>query len=304
MPREIRDMICKEIASAAGIDITLCGDYCSYSLFLDETEFDGCIKMLHKWAPKSSVAKTAYEVILSGASYKAYWSYESKILIDPTIPLTMRFCADKGVDIFSGTSIDIRDCIMNMRVGVEMTGHLCIYEGKGDQANLVRLERELSKLCQLPRLRRVSIAVWTPLSSNAYESSMLFFERMSSVIKQLKKRVDGNISISTSRDLMRKMDYLDCIDPFDVSWMWDPPGSANEKNAKNCLAAVEERIKRLITNGVDSGDALTLVEELRVAAKQLPTAEADVWKMDDWSVGSGITKEKWLEIRNTRRWPM
>ena len=301
LPREIRDMICEQIAAAAGIHVDLCG--CS-SLDLYDIEFAGCIKMLHEWAPKSSVAKAAYEAILSAANYRGDWTCESKVIIDPTTPLIMgRRGPNGGVDVSSGTMIDLRDCVRDIGLDVEMTRHLPSYADKEDQENLLRLERELTQLCQLPRLRRFRLTVWIPCYGDAYHRPMLFFASMSSAIKQLRKRVEGNISVSICRDFILDQEPFDFIDPYNVNWMWDPSSFASAEHAKTSLAAVERRMKRLIADGVDPNGAFTLVEELRTTANALPQNKGDVVNMDDWSVGTGITKEKWLKIRKTWKRP-
>lgn len=297
LPREIRDMIYERIAFAAGISVTLCGQH-SWRIF--DEEFAGCMEMLHEWAPKSSVAKAAFKGILSAANYRGHWTSESEIVFDATTPLFMaRHYFDRSMDILSGISIDLGNCVRKIHLNVEMSRHLPSYADKKDQENLVKLERELSQLCQLPRLRRFSLTVWMPSYGDAYYRPMLFFERMSSAIKQLKKRVDGNIYVSISRDFFYDTEKTSFIDPYNVSWMWDPPSFANAKHAKTELAAVEERIKRLITDGVDPTEDLTLVEELHAAANMLPQDKNDIVGMDDWSVGTGITEEKWLAIRKT-----
>ena len=296
LPREIRDMICEEIASAAGICVRLYGHY---SLDLADEEFASCIKMLHEWAPKSSVAKAAYEAILSAARFFADWTSESEVIIDPTIPFTMgRRGFNGGIDIFSGTSIDIRDCVRDIGLNVGIDRHRATYTDKKDEENLERLERELSQLCQLPHLRRVRLRVWVPSYHEVYHISMPVFARISSAIKQLRKRVDGNLSVSTCRGLNYLMEEVDpFIDPFDISWIWDPPSLMSEENAGTDLVAVEQRMKRLIADGVDPNGAFTLVEELRAAAARLPQSKDDILKMDKWTVGTGITIEKWLDIK-------
>ena len=299
LPREIRDMICEQIASAAGIRVYL---YSYYSLELDDIEFAGCIKMLHKWAPKSSVAKAAYEAILSAARFFADWTSQSEVIIDPTLPFTMGGRGlNGGMDIFSGTSIDIRDCVRDIALNVRVDRHRAIYTDKKDEENLVKFERELSQLCQLPHLRRVRLTVWIPAYHGVYHISMLVFARTSSAIKQLRKRVDGNLSVSINRAYSYLMDDSDpFIDSLDISWMWDPPSFTSEENTKTSnLMAVEQRMKRLMADGVDTNGAFTLVEELRAAAARLPQSKNDIVRMDDWSVGSGITKEEWLEIKKT-----
>ena len=303
LPREIRDMICEQIAAAAGIRVDLFRVhlYDAHSLHLADEEFAGCIKMLHAWAPKSSVAKAAYERILSAAYYGVDWTCQSKVIIDPTTPLIMgRRGPNEGVDIFSGTSIDLRNCVGDIGLDVEMARHCATYTDKKDEENLVNLERELSQLCQLPRLRRVWFTVWIPTHHKVYDRPMVVFARMSNAIKQLRKRVDGNLSVSICREIYYLRETFDFIDP-DISWMWDPPSFTSEESMN--LVAVEQRMKRLIADGVDPNGAFSLVEELRAAAAKLPQSKDDMVRMDDWSVGSGITKEKWLEIKRTWKRP-
>ena len=300
LPREIRDMICEQIASAARIRVRL---YHHYELDLADEGFSGCIKMLHEWAPKSSVAKAAYEVVLSAADYRGDWTPRLNNVIDWTKPVFMGVRGPNGIDIFSGTSIDIRDCVRDIRFDIEMHNQLRTYTDKKDEENLVSLERKLSQLCQLPRLRRVRLTVIVPSHHEVYHRPLLILARMSSTIKQLRKRVDGNLSVLTRRDLVYLRPTPHFFGPHDISWMWDPPSFTTEDDTKTDIVAVEQRIKRLIADGVDPNGALTLVEELRAAADRLPQSKDDIVRMDAWSVGSGITKEKWLEIKKTWRRP-
>ena len=294
-------MICDQIASAAGIYVNF---YDRYSLQLADEEFAGFIKMLHECAPKSSVAKTAYERILSAAEFKGDWTSESEVIIDSTTPLTMGgFCGRGGVDIFSGTTIDIRDCVRDIGLDVEMTCHLPDYADKEDQENLVKLDRELSQLCRLPNLRQARLTVWIPVYGDAYYRPMIFFERMSSAIKRLRKRVDGNLEVSIHRDFIYGREKFDFIDPYNVSWMWDPPTLMSRADTDVELVAVEQRIRKLFADGVNPNGDLTLLEELHAAVHQLPQNKNDILEMDDWSVGTGITKEKWLKIKKTWKRP-
>ena len=300
LPREVRDMIWVHIASAAGIKVKLCGRH-SWKIF--DEEFAGCMQTLHEWAPKSSMAKAAFEGILSAAEYRGHWTSEKKIVFDPATPLFManHYHLNRKMDILSGISFDLRNCVRRIHLDVEISRHLPSYEDKEDQENLVKFERELSRLCQLPRLRRFSLTVWMPSYGDAYYRPMLFFERTSSAIKQLKQRVNGNIYVSISREFLGNRENTSFIDPYNVSWMWDPPSSAKAKHAETEteIVAVEERIKRLITDGLKPTEYLTLLEEFRAAADMLPQDKNDIVEMDDWSVGTGITKEKWLAIRKT-----
>ena len=298
LPREIRDMICEHIASAARIRVRL---YHHYQLDLADEGFSGCIKMLHDWAPKSSVAKAAYEVILSAADYRGDWTPRLDNVIDWTKPVFMGGRGPNGIDIFSGTSIDIRDCVRDIGLDIEMHDQLRTYTDKKDEENLVGLKRKLSQLCQLPRLRRVRLTVIVPSDHEVYHKPLLILARMSSTIKQLRERVDGNLSVLTRRDLVYLRPTPHFIDPHDISWMWDPPSFTSD--SESGLVAVEQRMKRLIADGVDTIGAITLVEELRAAADKLPQSKDDIVRMDDWTVGSGITKEKWLEIKQTWRRP-
>ena len=290
-------MIWEHIASASGITVTLCGHH-SWKVF--DEEFAGCMRMLHEWTPKSSMAKAAFEGILSAAEYRGDWTWNSEIVFDATTPLFMAYHYLNGrMDILSGVSVDLRNCVRNIKLDVEISRHLPSYEDKEDQENLVKLERELSQLCQLPRLRRFSLTVWMPSYGDAYYRPMLFFERTSSAIKQLKQRVDGNTKVSICRDYLGPTEGTNFIDPYNVSWMWDSPSFAKAKHDETDIVAVEERIKRLITDGVAPTEYLTLLEELRAAADMLPQDKDDIVEMDDWSLGTGITKENWLAIRKS-----
>ena len=75
----------------------------------------------------------------------------------------------------------------------------------------------------------------------------------------------------------------------------------SEDNAETTLVAVEQRIQGLIAKGVDSNGASTLVEELRAAAARLPQSKDDILKTDEWTVGTGITIDEWLNIKNEWR---
>ena len=299
LPREVRDMICWQIASAAGIRVKL---YDHYELHLANKDYVVCIKTLHDSARKSSIAQVVFEEILSAAQFVRQWAFKSEFVFNyATIPLIMRsYGPIVDIDVSSGTVIDLRDCVRDLELDVRCHRRE-IYEK--DQRDLSYLELGLTQLPHLPHLRRISLTVWIPSYIDAYHRLMPLVERVSSAIKQLKKRADVNMSISICRDFMHLSKSKDFVDCYNVGWMWDSPDPMSEENAEPDIVAVEQRIKRLIADGVDPDGASTLIEELRAAADRLPQSKDDIVRMDAWSVGSGITKEKWLEIKRTWRRP-
>ena len=299
LPREVRDMICWQIASAAGIRVKL---YHHYELHLSNKDYVVCIKTLHDSARKSSIAQVVFEEILTAAQFIRQWAFKSEFVINyTTIPLIMRsYGPIVDIDVSSGTLIDLRDCVRDLELDVR---YHRLKACEKDQRDFSDLELGLTQLPQLPHLRRIRLTVWIPSYIDVYHMFMPLVERTSSTIKQLKKRLGDNMSISISRDFMHLMNSKDFVDSYDVGWMWDPPSFTSEDDTESDLVAVEQRIKRLIADGVDPNGALTLVEELRAAADRLPQSKDDIVRMDAWSVGSGITKEKWLEIKKTWRRP-
>ena len=114
LPREIRNMICEQIASAAGIHVHL---YHSNGIYLADEGYVMCIEMLHEWAPRSSMAKAVYEEILSATPFTRQWILASEPVIDLTIPLILGGYIG-GMDVTSGTLIDIRDCVRDLELDI------------------------------------------------------------------------------------------------------------------------------------------------------------------------------------------
>ena len=133
------------------------------------------------------MAKAVYEEILSATPFTRQWILASEPVIDLTIPLILGGYIG-GMDVTSGTFIDIRDCVRDLELDIRYYRY--------DQTHLPKLERGMIQLCQLPRLRRVKLTFGTPGLSDAYHRKTLFFERISSAIKQLKKRLgDKNVHL-------------------------------------------------------------------------------------------------------------
>ena len=66
LPREIRNAIFINIASAAGLWMGYDGYYLQSTQFTSRSnKYSECIMMLHEWAPKSYIAKAACEVLWS-----------------------------------------------------------------------------------------------------------------------------------------------------------------------------------------------------------------------------------------------
>ena len=294
LPRELRDMICKQIASDAGIRVNL---YDHYSLEIADKEFVGCLKMLYEWSPRSSMAQAVYEEILSGAQFIRQWVLEPGSIVCSTMPLIMgSYGPMDGMEVSPRSTVDLRYCVRDIELDIK---YYRLNDSAEKPRDLSSVKLGLTQLSQLPNLRRVRLIVWILAYTDAYHGPMRLFGSISSAIKQLKKRVGDNFSISIQRPFLDNPTIF--FGSYDINWMWDPPSRASEENAKTSLTAVEERIKRLITDGVDPNKAYWLVDELRAAACQLPEHKDAIMKVDDWSVGSGITKEMWLETRRTWR---
>ena len=138
------------------------------------------------------MAKAVYEEILSATPFTRQWILASEPVIDLTIPLILGGYIG-GMDVTSGTLIDIRDCVRDLELDIRYYRY---DDDEADQTHLPKLERGMFQLCQLPRLRRVKLTFGTPGLSDAYHEKTLFFERISSAIKQLKKRLgDKNVHL-------------------------------------------------------------------------------------------------------------
>ena len=302
LPREIRDMICQHIASAAGIRVIF---YARYTLDLADKKYDRFFGILHELGKDSSTAKEVYQEILLGAKFIHQWARGSPIIINPTWTFLEGYSPIGGVNVpyGFGANIDLRKCLRDLEVEVK---HYCLYEGAIDQTNVSYLERGLTLLPEIPYLRRLRLTVWILPYTDAYHQPMVLLGKISSPIKRLKQHFGDNMSVSIYRDLPHNI-YRDLphnttnvfIGSHDVTWMWDSPSLTSEENAATTLGAVEERIKRLITNEADPNESSTLVDQLSVAVRQLPQEKDQILSMDDWSVGVGIPKEEWLEIKKT-----
>ena len=289
LPRELRDMICKQIASAAGIRVTLYGHY---TLELADEQFAGCLQMLYEWAPRSLLSQTVYEEILSGAHFIRQWVLEPGSIVQATMPLIMQgYGPIERMEISPRSIIDLRYCVRDIDLDIKYYRLNDLHEKPRE---LLDVELGLAQLSQLPNLRRVKLTIWILAYIDAYHGPMRLLGSISSAVKQLKKQVGDNLSVSIHRNPTDTSSIF--IDSHDISWMWDPPSRMSEDNAETKLVVVEQRIKRLITG---PNLAYTLVDELRDAADRLPQDKNDILRMDGWSVGTGITKEKWLRIRQT-----
>ena len=289
-------MICKQIASDAGIRVNL---YDHYLMEVADKEFLGCLKMLYEWTPRSSMAQEVYEEILMGAQFIRQWILEPGSIVCSTMPLIMGgYGPIIGMEFSPRSIIDLRYCVRDIELDIK---YYRLNDRDENPTDLSSVELGLTQLSQLPNLRRVKLTIWILPYTDAYHGPMLLFGSISSAITQLKKRVGDNLSISIQRPFLKNPSIF--FGSYDIDWMWDPPSLMSEENAKTSLTDVEERIKSLIADGVDPYKASGLVDDLRAAASMLPEHKDAILKMDDWSVGSGITKEKWLEVRRTWRRP-
>lgn len=53
----------------------------------------------------------------------------------------------------------------------------------------------------------------------------------------------------------------------------------------------------LIADEVDPDGDLTLLEEVRAAASQLPQKSDDLLRMEEWSIGTGMGMTQWLIVK-------
>ena len=292
LPRELRDIICKEIASAAGIRVKL---FSHYKMDLADEEYAGCLQMLYDWSPKSLLAQTVYDEILVGAQFERQWVLEPGSIVWSTMPLIMQgYGPIEKMKISPRSTIDLQYCVRDIDLDIKYYRLNDSYERECD---LSSVEFGLAQLSQLPNLRRVKLTVWIHAYIDAYHGPMRLFGSISSAVKQVKKQVGDNLSVSIRRNPTDTLSIF--IDSHDISWMWDPPSCTSEENAGTNLVAVEKRIKGLIADRAHPHGPSRLVEDLRDAVGRLPQDKHDIVRMDDWSVGTGITKEKWLKIRGT-----
>ena len=110
LPREIRDMIFTNIASAAEIYL----DYHdSYHLRV-ENDYSQCITMLHEWAPKSYIAKAACEVLWSYGVFRHGWCFKAETILDPRESLYIQTCDEDRKSV--GRPIDLRECVQELHL--------------------------------------------------------------------------------------------------------------------------------------------------------------------------------------------
>ena len=293
-PREIRDMVFAQVASAAGVR---CHRYHPFSLEVcDEQGYAGCIKMLHEWASRSYIAKAACEELWASGPFWCEWYPGSDVLIHPKAPLHQHMRSVGPQPIVSlGAPINLGDCLRDIRLKVDPL----LDDPLEDQENLHKLRRELTEFTKFPRLHWLQIDFWIPKEGDAYYKGLVLVESLLSPCRELRRHLGANFNVTIIRDwliddIAKKAEF---IERYNISWMWDPPKYVPRANISAGLADVEEHIKSLIVDGADPDGPYTLLQELQTAASRLPQKKEEIIRMKDWSVGFGVSMKDWLWLK-------
>lgn len=301
LPREIRDRVFAEVASAAGVRIDI--NCTSYAVLKVRKEYTGCIKMLHEWASRSHVAKAACEELWTCSSSTCTWSSFSDVITRPNIPLCLDSREERGGGselIHLETLINPRDCLRELELEVDLELDDPSYRNFEDQDNLYNLGQELAKLARFPRLRKLRIDVPIPTECDAYHEGMIFVESLSQPCRELRRRLRTNFSVTLNRDrwmTCESLDEDDLIDHCEIGWMWDPPTHVPRASITAGLSDVEEDIRALIGDIADANEQSTSLQNLRAAAAKLPRRKEEILQMREWSVGCGLSIEEWHWLR-------
>ena len=149
-PREIRDMIFLNIASAAGIYLNYHDNYYLQLKQHDSRSNDyiECIMMLHEWAPKSYIAKAACEVLWSYGTFHHGWYVDSEAIIDPRETLYVQTYKWEKTPL--GTPIDLKECVRDLHLYTNPNPYSYAEPKDDDIQSLLMLKRELSQLHLFP----------------------------------------------------------------------------------------------------------------------------------------------------------
>ena len=285
LPREIRDMIFVQIASAAGLSVTLQDSYILETT--NDRAFSNCIITLCEWAPRSSVAKAACEAMVATARlWCGSFSVARRIVYPKNAVFEKDLGFKVGVDLPLGSFIDVRSNVRRIMLSTSVFECRGSHpDNKKEQEDLSTLIHNLTQLSQCPRLRHLEFKIFMKMCTSdnpdAWDEAIPFVARLSSAIKELRKQMgEKYLSIILEEQIVQLSEGKLIFPSHDITWMWDPPTSPiteRETTTNSSLGAAKERIRALIAaEGVDQSEKKsTLQEELRAIAEQLRQHNAD-----------------------------
>ena len=299
-PREIRDMIFTNIASAAEIWLD---HHDSYHLRLGQyswgdNDYTQCITTLHEWAPKSYIAKAACEVFWSYGTFRHGWHFTPKPIVDPRETLYIE--TDESARKPVGTPVDLRQCVQTLHLHSN-PDPLCYAQPRHfDPQSLSKLKRELAQLHDFPRLRRVHLEIWIGRECDAYFEGMAIVESILEPCKELRARIGTGLKITLCRAWPLDVETFEFLQEMDVTWMWEAPGREDRECVEEGRATWGQYIRVLVADGVGSEAEFTLLEELRYAGGALPQEKEEILEMEAWEPWMGISEDEFRGIKE--RW--
>lgn len=296
-PRELRDVVFSCIGSAAGVEIDSHDNYCLHIGGRDQS-FTHCIEMLHKWAPRSYIARGACEVLWSNNTFTHGWCFSSDNIIDPHATLSLMIRKDEiRVKKSVGTPIDLRDCVQKIELYTCPNPGSLAKPTERDLESLLKLQHELSQLCHLSHLRQVKLAIWIPQECDAYFEAMTVVESISDACKKLSERLGAGLTVTLPRAWPYDVFEFEYIDELDISWMWTPPSQTHRQCVRDGTARGHEKMRVLIADGAHTTGESTLLDELRYAALNLPQRKEEIANMDVWESWNGVNETEWKWIK-------
>lgn len=304
-PREIRDMVFAEVATAARFSVDEFKNTSDVTLEVIEG-YTGCIKMLHEWASRSHIAKAACEQLWERLPFRRKWYSSSNVIPRlRSIPLCLL-----SRDRLGGTSerirlgtIDLRSYLRKLSLWVHLNLDDPWYPNFEDQENLYKLGQELAKLARFPRLRKLRINVLIPLKYDTLDIGMMLVESLAQPCRELRRQLRTGFNLTLFRDGRRSRagDVHDgYIGHSRIDWMLDPPTYVPRASITAGLSDVEEQIRALVEDVADPNKHSPSLQDLRAAAAKLPQKRDEILQMKEWSVGSGLDMVDWLRLKRVR----
>lgn len=221
LPREIRDMVFAEVASAAGV--TGYGTDTIILLICDEQGYGGCIKMVHEWASRSYIAKAACEEFWASCAFRYEWDPWSYDIIGQETPLFLKSLNESGKFelIPLGAPIDPMGCLRNILLTAGLAFHGSWNSDSEDQPNLYKLGQDLAKLARSPRLHKLRIHVSIPLSYDFHHSGILVLKSLSQPCRELRRKLRTKFNVWTIK-YWRTRPQKKIMSLHDISLMWEP----------------------------------------------------------------------------------
>ena len=299
-PREIRDMVFLNIASAAEVFVD---EHDSHNLRLAQYSWDDigyapCITLLHEWAPKSYIAKAACETIWSYGTFHHGWCSKSEAIVDPQEMIYIETLREGRKPV--GTPIDLRECVQNLHLYTNADPLSFAKPRDVDTQSLLKLKRELAQLHAFPHLRHVELEIYVHRDCDAYFEGMIVVESILEPCKELRARIGSGLKIMLCRAPPFDDDRFEYLEEMDISWMWRAPSWQDRECVKHKRGTIEQNLRVLIADGVGPEAEYTMLEELHFASDPLPQeawAIGDIGDMEARGPWTGISEEKFKDLK-------